>query len=196
MILTNDNLQAMASGGVVGSSWPYDRGSAEDIESYLKNVVAELGRSRNLEVDAEFMHYGSGFASFVHVFCYKRNDKSTVHTVDMDCTDGIAVYLGRLAPVAAYGPERRTRSYGRGPFGLRKELSSSFGFLDVAWLSELPPGDWNEEINEIKDKLQRFGFSLPSREELSKELPFPADIPTILGEQPYRVFDAVFYWSD
>jgi hypothetical protein len=178
MILTNDNLQAMASGGVVGSSWPYDRGSEEDIEAYLKNVVAELGRSRILEVNAELMHYGSGFASFVHVFCYKRNDKSTVHNVDMDCTDGIAVYLGRLGPVAAYGPEHRTRSYRRGRLG------------------ELPPGDWNEEINEIKDKLQRFGFYLPSREELSKELPFPADIPTILGEQPYRVFDAVFYWSD
>jgi hypothetical protein len=196
MILTNDNLQAMASGGVVGPSWPYDRGSEQDIESYLKNVVAELGRSRILEVDAEFMHYGSGFASFVHVFCYKRNDKSTVHNMDMDCTDGIAVYLGRLGPVAAYGPEQRTRSYRRGWFWLRKQVSRSFGFLEVAKLSELPPGDWNEEINEIKDKLRRFGFYLPSREELSKELPFPADISTNLGEQPYRVFDAVFYWYD
>src|SRR5438105_15321441 len=34
MILSNDNLQAMISGSIVGTLWPYDCRSTEDIESY------------------------------------------------------------------------------------------------------------------------------------------------------------------
>jgi len=200
MILSNDNLQAMISGSIVGTSWPYDCGSTEDIESYLRGLVAELSRSTLLEVESDFSHYGSGFASYVHVFCFKRDGKSTVRERDTDQTDGIAVYLSRLAPVAAYGPEQRTKSYRRGWFGLRKVVGKSFGNLEAERVGESPPGDWSEAIDEIKGVLYRFGFFLPSREELSKELPFAADIPTILGGpiygQPYRVFDAVFYWED
>ena len=131
MILSNDNLQAMISGSIVGTLWPYDCRSTEDIESYLRGLVAELSRSTLLEVESDFIHYGSGFASYVHVFCFKRDGKSTVRERDTDQTDGIAVYLSRLAPVAAYGPEQRTKSYRRGWFGLRKVVGKSFGNLEA-----------------------------------------------------------------
>src|SRR5438270_1457947 len=175
MILSDDNLRAMASGGVVGASWPYDRGSEKDIECHLKNVVGELGRSHVLEVEAEFMHYGSGFASFVDAFCYKRHGKSTVHKDDTDWIDGIAVYLGRLGPVAAFGPQQRTKTYRRGWFGFRRMVGRSFGNLEAENVGEPLAGAWLEEISEIKEKLQRFDFYLASRKELSRELPFEAD---------------------
>src|SRR5688572_23746580 len=86
----------------VGSTWPYDRGSAEDVEAYLRDVVAFLQRSPRLVFDPHRDHYGSGYASYIHLFCSKRGRKSARRQEDIE-VPGIDLYLSRLAPLAVYG---------------------------------------------------------------------------------------------
>uniref|UniRef100_UPI00197E7E3F hypothetical protein n=1 Tax=Thermoactinospora rubra TaxID=1088767 RepID=UPI00197E7E3F len=49
-------------------------GGKASVEGFLKWVVADLDRMPSLSVHhAEFRHYGSGYASYVHVFLTKRD---------------------------------------------------------------------------------------------------------------------------
>ncbi|MDZ8240647.1 MAG: hypothetical protein RMZ69_26425 [Nostoc sp. ChiQUE01a] len=186
MILTVKQLQSIIDGNPVGDTFPYFGGLPEDIENHLKAVVATLRRSPLLDVEAQFDSYGSGYASYVHVFCAKSNRQSTVRRGDIDCIDGIVVYLSRLAPIATYGVEQRTK---------HQQLPIiSRGFLENRRIRQLPNGNWSNELDEIITTLENFRFLLPSLEELREPLPFKAKIPTIFESE--CVFDAIFYWED
>jgi hypothetical protein len=153
----------------------------------LGRVVRGLKRSHLIDVEADFDHYGSGTASYVDVFCWKRSGKSTVRKGDVDYIDGIAVYLSRLAPVAAYGPMLRTQH----------ATGGSSSYLTAEVIGECPAGHWDEELEEIKTKLTRYyGITLLYREDLIKKLPFKAKIPTCFKKKGYQIFDAIFYYDD
>lgn len=184
--LTEARLREVVAGRPVGDRWPYAGGSERDIEAHLGRAVGELRGTRRLRVEAEFGHYGSGYASYVHVFCAKGAGRSTERRGDLDHTDGLSVYLARLAPVAAIGPGHPRRGAGTG----------SLDFLDPERVGESPAGDWSDELRLTRSVLERNGFYLPAREALCAPLPFAAVIPTFLSRGPYRVFDALFYWED
>jgi hypothetical protein len=184
LILSADELRTIIAGDPIGDIQPYRRGIPQEIEEFLKKVVARLEQSPLLEIHPDWDHYGSGYASYAHVFCFKGGGRSTVHRHGVDHIDGITVYLCRLAPIAAYGAEHRTRS-ARGGSG---------GFLDVNNVGTLPAGDWSAELCEIETILTESGFRLPTREQLAEILPFKADIPTVFDDR--HVFDAIFYWED
>lgn len=187
MILSESQLRMLIAGQPFGDFPPYQQGDQEGIEGYLRRIVAGLTRSKLIEVEAIFNHYGSGYASYVDIFCYKRKGLSTRHEKGVKWINGITVYLSRLAPFSAWGPGERTRH----------ETGGSSDYLEGRKVGELPPGDWAAEVNEITTKLvTEYGITIPSREELVQRLPFKAIIPTILGDPPYTVFDALFYWED
>lgn len=63
-----------------------------------------------------------------------------------------------------------------------------------------PSGFMEAEFWEITKKLIEAGYTILDEEYLSQPLPCEATIETLhcipdLGES-YRVFDAIFYWSD
>jgi hypothetical protein len=184
VILSVDELKTIIAGDPIGDIQPYRRGIPAEIEAFLKQVVARLEHSPLIEIHPDWEHYGSGYASYAHVFCFKKGGRSTVHRDGVAHIDGITLYLCRLAPIAVYGPEHRTRN-ARGGSG---------GFLDVNNVGTLPAGDWSAELREIHAVLTEHGFGVPTREQLAEVLPFKADIPTIFDNS--HVFDAIFYWED
>ncbi len=187
MELSEANLRSIIAGRAVGTAWPFAGGSAEDIDSHLHKLVEAFKRSPRFETAAERDHYGSGYASYIHLFCYKRQGKSTKRIDGDVVTDGLAVYLCRLAPLAVYGYAQELR------FSNGRTIPS----LEPHQVGTSPPGDWRWEINEVRTKLNRFGFELPEQETLSAKLSFAAVIPTSIASGPhYRVFDAVFYHDD
>src|SRR5688572_1199114 len=109
MELSESNLRALfVELRAVGLSPPYDEGSEEAIEAYLRDVVGSLQHSSRLVVQAHRDHYGSGYASYVHLFCSKRGQKSTSCQEGDTETQGIDLYLCRLAPLAVYGAGSQT----------------------------------------------------------------------------------------
>lgn len=184
MLFTNEQLRDLVAGRPIGSDWPYSGGSKADIEKHLRHAVAMLRSTGVLEVDADFNHYGSGYASYVHVFGEKTNGQSRTRRGGTNWIDGIAVYLSRLTPFAIYGKERRTRHTSGG----------SRAYVDADGVYSLPVGDWLQQAETIQKVLQEIGFVFPSREELLERLPFDLKIPTVLGDK--HVYDAIFYWED
>ena len=41
-----------------------------------------------------------------------------------------------------------------------------------------------------------YGYRLLTEEELEEQIWFEIEIPTILADKPYEVFDCFFYWED
>lgn len=185
--LSEANLRRLVARQSFGDLSPYSEGDDARIEAYLRRVVAGLSRSKLIGVEAKFDHYGSGYASYVDVFCYKRGGQSTTEKGGVLWVDGLTVYLCRLAPFASIGRGERTKH----------DTGGSSDYLDPSKVGECPPGDWSREVSEVRTKLvEHYGFTLPSQDELRQRLPFETRIPTVLADLPYSVFDALFHWED
>jgi hypothetical protein len=176
--ITNELLEKLIADEAVG-------GSKNAIKGQIKDVIHDLEQSKKIAIENEDS-YGSGYASYVDVFCFKKDGSSSRVEGLITTTHGIALYLCKLASVAVMGAMTKTRSKNGG----------SSSFLRPDDLNKLPPGDWDAVIFEIKHKLEKQNFVLLEPKILKQTMPFEATIPTILGDPPYQIFDAFFHWED
>jgi hypothetical protein len=172
--ITNELLEKLIAGKSVGAS-----------KSAAKNVLHDLEQSKQIAVESDDS-YGSGYASYLNIFCLKKDGSSSRVSGLSTTIDGIALYLCKLAPVAVMGAMTKTKSKNGG----------SSSFLRPEDLNKVPAGDWNSVLAEIKHKLEKQNVVLLEPKILKQEMPFEANIPTILGDPPYQIFDAFFYWED
>lgn len=195
MTFEESYLRDLVDGFAVSDVYPYSTGNSRKIEKLLSQLVGRLSDIGSLSIDADFDNYGSGYASYVSLEISKR-DKSDVikehHSNGVSLTtNGLMVYLSRVAPVVVYGGAFWTKTYANG-----KETGGSSHFLEPDMLEDLPAKAWECELESIKTILTDYGFRIPFKEELARNLDFEINIPTLLGEPPYRVFDCFFYWMD
>jgi hypothetical protein len=186
MDLSKSILRQIIAGHPVGEAWPYHGGSDGDVETYLEACVEDINTSERIIAGAHFNHYGSGYASFVDVFCYRTDNSSTIEYGTVTEYRGITLYLCRLAPIAVYGKNTRT-------IGPRV---SSASFLSAENVGTVPDHSWDGIIQDIQAKLINRGLSILDQLTARQPLSFDASISTNLSDPPYRVFDALFYWED
>lgn len=184
MQFSEQELQQITQGNRLNSDWPFPGATDEDIDLYFRQIIETLNQSGRLEVQGEFESYGSGFASYVHLFCQRPHGKSETRDGELVVVSGLAIYLNRLVPVAVYGPEKQTR-FKRG---------SSRGFLEVEDIGKLPDPSWVEEEQVIVRTLQSAGMELLDRQTLSEPLKYDIQIDTNFDDN--NLFDALFYWWD
>ncbi|GAF65441.1 putative isomerase [Bacillus sp. TS-2] len=212
MIFTNDQLQKMIKGQPVGESYPYNQDDEGLIENFIKRIYYQLKKSRVFHYEADFEHFGSGYASFVCLFLTLKNGTSVMakreygakqNTIIETDLEGICVYISRLAPVAVFN---------RGEYGFRKVVDQSGKVLSEqqtynTWLlrnelNELPDKSWQWEWQQLKKQIEEYGILFLEEDYLKNSLSFLTEIPTILVDKhhhdlgQYRNFDAIFYWED
>lgn len=145
-----------------------------------------MERSRLLKFDADFRSYGSGYASYVDVFCYKKDGSSIENKHGDLWIDGISIYLCKHTPVAIFGPNKKIK-------GIR---TGSYGMLSPYSVGEIPSGIWDEELKFIKEKLEEYKIEFLTKRVVKGQLSFETEIRTVLNNDGYKVFDALFYWED
>ncbi|MFD0716829.1 hypothetical protein [Paenibacillus sp. GCM10027626] len=182
-------LKSIVHQTFVGEFYPYnvEQKNDEEIDSYINNIVGSLSSINNLKVEADFNHYGSGYASYVPIFCYKKDGSSTEIVKENKTINGILLYVCRHAPIAVYGRSQVTRdSHG----GSREFLTSKL-------IGTVPSGDWMEIENRIKEYLNNYHFEILSKDFLEEPLDFNISIPTNFNENgSYTIFDCFFFWED
>ena len=150
-------------------------------------MVSDIDSSKVIKVEADFTSYGSGYASYVDVFCYKRDGSSMKVTEHGQDISGIALYLCKLAPVAVWGENSKSKH----------SKGGCYGFLSPETVESLPEGDWNEFMFILKDKLNKHRIEILKKRYVRQALDFDTKIPTLLNtNNAYKVFDALFYWED
>lgn len=181
-------LQRAANDDLASSMGPWAGGSAA-VEGFLRRVTADLDRLPQLTVHhAEFRHYGSGYASYVAVFLTRRDGSAQRSEKGWTHVEGLLLALCRLAPLAVL-LKPGTRS--SGPDGA--------GSYDLPELSQVADADipgWESECRQINQVLARHDITLLRSEVLGQPLDAHLRIETVLGDPPYRVFDAWFHWMD
>jgi hypothetical protein len=77
-----------------------------------------------------------------------------------------------------------------------KEIGSSGHYIEPEAIGSLPKGDWQYELQQVKDVLHSYGYVVLTSQEVDIPLDFAVQVPAILADPPYRVFDCLFYWED
>ena len=200
MEFTNEQLQKMISKEPIGDMYPYNTKDREQIESYIQELVDTLNRSETLKCEAMFDHYGSGYASYVDLFCYKRNEKRKIKEDNEEVTiylEGLVIYISRLAPVAIIGQDNLRSKTRFNTEEFKDGLFSSFCMMcEPEEMIDESPKFMTDGYLEIKQKLADAGYSILHKEYLSQPLPFKTEIQTSTDPSQYKVFDAIFYWMD
>lgn len=197
MLFTNQELRELIAGKAVGNSFPYDSKDEEMIEAHIKRLYHRINRIPNVICEAEWNHFGSGYASYVEVFCYRKEDVSVVCEKngqrDIEIR-GVLLDVCRLAPVAIMGEDERYRSI---RMKTNEELTGGFGTLLDGPRRLYVSEKLHPLAEELKRVLKEYDYELLDAESVNSPLSFQTTIPTIFREPgKYIVMDAIFYWED
>ena len=81
-LLKEEDLRRLIKGEFFGDFEPYTSGSQEEIEDYIRKLVATLNDSFIIQVEARGIKaydfcWGGGYSSFTDVFAFRRNGTGT-----------------------------------------------------------------------------------------------------------------------
>ena len=195
-MFSNKQLQGLIEGKIIGSKFPYDTNNEEEIEAHIRRLFYRINRIPNIVCEAEWNHFGSGYASFIEFFCYRKEDVAAEEKYGMREieTKGMIIDICRLAPVAIMGEDDRSLKI---HIETNKVVSGSNGTILDNPNSLVSEGEFQVIVGELEQALKEFNYELLTAEEMSQPLPFQAIIPTIYREpREYKVVDAIFYWED
>lgn len=196
-MFSNEQLQDLIEGEIVGDQFPYDTKSEQEIEAHIRRLFYRISRIPNVVCEAEWNHFGSGYASFIEFFCYEKANVTVIneHRGYRDIEiDGIIIDICRLAPVAIMGKDDRSKT-------IRIETNEVVGGGQSSLLGGAELLDVSEDSSGILKKLheaiKEFDYELLETQKMNALLPFRTKIATIYREpREYRVLDAIFYWED
>lgn len=192
-MFSNDELNAMIQQKVISEQYPYSEKNDEVLLNYLKPLLAEMKRA-NIHYIVESDHFGSGYASYIKVLCYKDEFVETTDNIYGYTKNikGLQVLVGRLAPVIVIGGASENTDYA--PTG--KVLSGSSQMLDGPRDLLIEP-QFEPLYNTLVRLFMKYHFTLLQKEELEGPFSYEGHIPTLSREQGrYLVWDAIFYWED
>lgn len=195
-MFSNKELQDLIARKAVGNRFPYDTENQQEIDAHIRRFFYRLNRIPNLICEAEWNHFGSGYASFVEIFCYIKEGLIVEEKYGMreENIEGIIIDICRLAPVAIMGMDERFHK-------IRIETNEKVSGASGCLLDGPHRLYVNEKYQEVADKigfaLQEFDIELLSAATLNELLPFRAKIDTIhRNPNDYLIMDAIFYWED
>jgi hypothetical protein len=187
-LLSNREVEQLIAGKAISAKAPWKTNEEQEIENHLRRVVDSIVNHTNTESKVEWNHYGSGYASFVDAWFYRRTPDfrvevplhyGEVHT-------GLVVLLSRLTPyfVLMEG-EKSWSARGGGSYLPSFEMLDAFKCREVARLGK-----------QVQEILENNGLVRAHRGQLSCPLSPEIEIETNLSSGALLQFDALFYWYD
>jgi hypothetical protein len=128
-MFSNQQLRDIIAGKIVGNRFPYDTDNQQEIEAHIRRLFHRINRIPSLICEAEWNHFGSGYASFVEFFCYLKEDVTVVeekYGCREEKTEGIIIDICRLAPVVIMGEDDRYKTI---RIETNEEVSGAYGSL-------------------------------------------------------------------
>lgn len=130
MTFSKKYLTELVKGIPKGEIAPFTTGNLDTIEEYLRRIVEAMSRTLwKLKIIADFDHYGSGFASYVHLSISRRRNSDTrvklKNGPEAEFVEEVTLYLYRLAPYAVYSADNWATTYRDG-----KATADSFHFIE------------------------------------------------------------------
>lgn len=185
---TDEEVQELLSNTSISSEHPWRTNDETKIDLFYKDICEEIASSTRTSSKIEWNHYGSGYASFIDAWFYRPSPEFAVENVARkgEAYAGLVVLLSRLSPHFCL-MEGQKSWHGRGGTSYMPglELVDSFTRPAIDSLAK-----------QVGVLLEPHGLHRLKRSDLSSALRSDAIVPTILSNEPYTVFDAMFHWED
>lgn len=158
------------------------------VDEFYRRLCDSVAAATDTRSRIEWDHYGSGYASYVDAWFYRPTPGFDVDEPlgNGEEHKGLVVLLSRLSHYFVFM---------EGSKYWDKEGGSGY-MPDFSMLDQLPTPAVAELAAHIQPLLQEAGLVRASRQDLETLLPQGTAVPTILGEEPYRHYDALFHWED
>ncbi|WP_313892288.1 hypothetical protein [Psychrobacillus sp.] len=196
-MFSNEQLQDLIEGKIVGNKFPYDTNNEQEIEAHIRRLLYRINRIPNLVCEAEWKHFGSGYASFVEFFCYQKENVLVVEEKNGRRelkTEGIIIDICRLASVAIIGEDTR---YKKILIETNEKVGGAYSSILSGPNRLYLSGRFQTIAEKLKQALKEFDYDLLDAENIIQPLPFQTKISTIYRRpKEYLVMDAIFYWED
>lgn len=187
-MLSRADLDRLCCAQTISPVFPWAGGDPAAIEGHLKYACATVRRKTHTLSRIEWGHYGSGYASFIDAWFYRSGEafRSAQPPAFGEGYCGLSILLSRLSPYFAFMEgEQHWHAYGGSRGMPHRDRADRFSRAAVRQLAE-----------EVTPLLESMGFLHAPRDFLASPLPAGIRPATALGEPPFTLFDALFYWED
>jgi len=187
-ILTPSQIGRLLDQQSISTVHPWNTNDEATIDSFLKNICAEINQITGTDSKIEWNHYGSGYSSFVDAWFYRPINEFSVPIDGFNGESylGLVVLLCRLSPHFVLMEGGKTWHSKGGSSYL-----PSYGDVDLFASSAV-----SGLASEIQPVLEQYGLQRLSSRDLGTLLAPDVQVPTIMTDPPFRTFDAMFYWED
>ena len=179
----------LVQGQPIRGPLPFDPADDGAMGRFYEGLVRQVERTQGLRSRVEWSHYGSGYASFIEAWFYPVDGSACLPTFRAgdERHAGLVVLLSRLSPYFVLGQDEKLWSADGSGSGCLPDFSTVDDVTHPALLPHVAP---------VTALLTAVGLQRLSREDLAAPLSADVSVPTILTGQPFRQFDALFYWED
>lgn len=193
MIFSEQQLEALMDVRPICDRPPWSLSLTDDREvvQFYRAIIETLNARLNLKCEVEH-GYGSGYASYIDAWFYPAQGGSPVRRYgDSECREGLVILFSTLSDYYAIGQGEKCKN---------RSGSGGSGYLpDLAMIDKVTASHLLYLVPKIEKVLeQEFFLKRIGATPLSE--PIPSHLrhheATNLGDPPYRVFDALFYWYD
>lgn len=188
-------LRTLVKGDVQGDFEPFINNETQYVVDYIQQMLGRLKNRNSIKIQADFTAYGSGFASYINVKITKKDKSDTVVTkegqLSRESKKSLLLYISLLSPYWFFGGIEWSENYLDG-----KYQGGSMPFLRPEDCAKYDKKIWQDEIDFITQHFDEYRYRFLTQTELEPYLNFEIDIPTIVFDKPYQVFDCFFYWED
>jgi hypothetical protein len=187
-MLTSEQIDRLLSQQSISGRYPWNANNEQMIDDFYRSVCAEVSLKTQAKSVIEWDHYGSGYASYIGAWFYKTTPEfdMTVPQTYGKGHRGLVVLLSRLSPYFVFAEgEKNWHSHGGGSH------LPAFEMVDCIQSSGV-----TKLVTEVQPILEEFGLVRLLRESLMQPLETTRRVPTILTDEPFTHFDALYYWED
>jgi hypothetical protein len=188
-------LRTLVKGDLQGDFGPFLNNETYEVEGYIQQMLGRLKDRIAIKIQADFTAYGSGFASYINVKITKKDRSDTTFTkegkLNVESKKSLLLYISLLSPYWYFGGANWSENYLNGKF-----QGGSMPFLRPEDNAKYDKTIWQDEIDFITQHFDEYRYRLLTQTELEPYLNFDIEIPTIVADKPYQVFDCFFYWED
>lgn len=187
-MLTFAEILQLVTARPVSTVWPWSGKDEEAIEAHLKQACATLLRKTGTRARIDRDHYGSGYASYVDAWFYRKDPDFDAQrrASSGEAHVGLMVLLSRLTPYFVFLEDERWWD----PTG------GSHGMPSLEHIDRLTHPAIRRLADQMQPVLEDMGFIRATRDMLQDPIPAGIKVPTVLTDAPYSMFDAIFYWED
>jgi hypothetical protein len=187
-VLTPQQIELLLAQRSISDAFPWKTNDLSQIDAFYKDVCSNVSRATATLSKIHWDHYGSGYASFVDAWFYRTTPDFNVNKPlrKVEGHKGLIVLLSRHSPYFVFMEGDK-----------HWHATGGSGYVPVfSMVDDLPSRAVAALAQQMQPLLEGFGLVRAHKADLAAELPSHFEVPTILSDEPFNEFDAIFYWED